>query len=808
MRKIILVTILCLFGSLFSQETINERPISFNIEFDYKFGEYLNERVDNNQEKLTDESRPSNSPFRYGKVNDVQLDFFDLAERTELNGEEIWILKIYSPNAYAISLEYDNFHINNSGRFYTYNAEKTLVFGAFSRINNHPENYFSTPLVSGVEIIIEYNGPREGSTINISEIIHDYRDIMNFSNEDRTRDCGTNPSCSSALPYEDQVNATSWLDMGGYICSGSMVNNTAQDLTPFYITAWHCAEGQNVGTFRFYFDYETSSCSGSWANAGSYSYGSVQRATSGSMNGDFTLLEITGNIYGNVFYAGWNRNSGNQLVSVGVHHPGGDPKQVNFDDDYATTCSGWGCDINWYGGGSSPGGSYWEITWDDGGTEGGSSGSPAYDSNGRIIGVLSGGGNECSVSSSSGESYYPKISYAWDFGSNSSSRLRDWLDPNNSGVYTMNGTYDGVVYGCTDYTACNYNSNATNNDGSCEYPEGTCNCSGNSTAGYCDCNGNVLDDCNVCGGDGTSCLDPVTLSFDNQSINSFDIVLDSENEVSGFQFEITDYPDDIIITGADGGTAELNDFVVSTSEDGVILGFSFSGGTLPAGENVITQIQYEGEGTPELCLDNAIISDNEGVAYPVNYGPCMTISGSAHLSFGEITPGVVNVRLENSQTIAGYQFILADYPDELDVIGAFGGVSEDYNFTVSSSGGGQILGFDFGGSTIPAGDHLLIQLEVSGTGNPEICLEEGIIAGANNNDLNVSYGECVEAVLTMPGDLNNDGELNVVDIVNLVNLILYPENQIPTLVTVGDINYDGQLNVVDIVNLVGIILDN
>ena len=95
---------------------------------------------------------------------------------------------------------------------------------------------------------------------------------------------------------------------------------------------------------------------------------------------------------------------------------------------------------------------------------------------------MSGGGNECSISSSSGESYYPKISYAWDFGSNSSSRLRDWLDPNNSGVYTMNGTYDGVVYGCTDNNACNYNSNATNNDGSCEYAEGTCDCNNNPTA--------------------------------------------------------------------------------------------------------------------------------------------------------------------------------------------------------------------------------------------------------------------------------------------------------------------------------------
>ena len=72
----------------------------------------------------------------------------------------------------------------------------------------------------------------------------------------------------------------------------------------------------------------------------------------------------------------------------------------------------------------------------------------------------------------------------------------------------------------------------------------------------------------------------------------------------------------------------------------------------------------------------------------------------------------------------------------------------------------------------------------------------------------MSYGDCDYAVLTMPGDLNNDGQLNVVDIVNLVKLILYPENQTPNLVTIGDLNGDGQLNVVDIVNLVGIILDN
>ena len=807
MKKNIIISFIILIGCLYTQEVLDERPLSINIEDDLVQGQFSNQRVDNNYEILEDENRPINSPFRYGKKNNVNIDFFSDAKKTEVNGESIWLLKISSPNAYAISLQYNHFQINGSGRFFVYNNDKSILFGAYSRINNTTDNYFSTPLVAGEEIILEYNGVQEGTEIIISEIIHDYRDIMNFSNDDRTRDCGTNPSCTSALPYQNQINATSWLDMGGAICSGSMVNNTEQDLTPYYMTAWHCIDGSSASTYRFYFNYDTNSCTSSNYNYDSYVYGSILRASSGSMDGDFALLEITGYIYDSwdVYYAGWNRYSSNQLVEVGVHHPGGSPKKVNFDNDYATT-GNWG--VNWYGGGYSPGGSYWEITWDDGGTEGGSSGSPAYDSNGRLIGVLSGGGNACSSSSNGGESYYAKFSYAWNFGSNSSNRLSDWLDPNNTGFYVIDGTYDGIIYGCTNLNACNYNSNATEDNGSCEYAVGTCDCNNNPTGDYCDCNESILDVCGVCGGDGTSCLEPVSLSFGNQSLGSFEIILNSEIDISGFQFEITDSPESIIITGASGGAADANDFVVSTSEGGVILGFSFSGGSIQAGDNMITNIQYEGEGQPELCLSNAIISNDIGQVYPVEYGPCVTISGTAHLSFGEISPGIINIRMQNSQIVAGYQFILADYPDDLNLINTFGGVSEDYGFTISYSENGQILGFDFSGSTIPQGDHLLIQLEVSGIGSPEICIEQGVIAGQNNADLNVSYGECRYAVLTVPGDLNNDGQLNVVDIVNLVNLILYPENQTQILITIGDLNDDEQLNVVDIVNLVGIILDN
>jgi len=77
------------------------------------------------------------------------------------------------------------------------------------------------------------------------------------------------------------------------------------------------------------------------------------------------------------------------------------------------------------------------------------------------------------------------------------------------------------VDGCKDDTACNYNADATADDGSCYYPSGCDNACGSDL---------VLDACGVCGGDGSDdqgcgCFEPApsgcddtcrsTLEFDN-----------------------------------------------------------------------------------------------------------------------------------------------------------------------------------------------------------------------------------------------------------------------------------------------------
>ena len=58
----------------------------------------------------------------------------------------------------------------------------------------------------------------------------------------------------------------------------------------------------------------------------------------------------------------------------------------------------------------------------------------------------------------------------------------------------------------------------------------------------------------------------------------------------------------------------------------------------------------------------------------------------------------------------------------------------------------------------------------------------------------------------MQGDVNFDGEINVLDIVAVVNFAIYVNEPTESEFWASDINYDGQINILDIVQLINTIL--
>ena len=520
-------------------------------------------------------------PYHFAQPLDMNVNFFDLADCSIINNQKVCLLAVESKGAYNLRFIFNRFYLDDYSRLFVYNPALSDVFGAYTNNNNNDDNIFSTPLVPGDKIILEFSTSNIESDISelyIQYLVHDYKDFYSLINDNRDN-CGINVVCDEANPYEDQANAVAYLEMGWSICTGTMLNNTRHDLTPYFLTADHCYSG-SPSTYRFYFNYATSSCSSSNANGGSSAYGSQLKTRSYGMDPDLALLRITGSINNSweVFFAGWNRNDSSPAsTSVGIHHPGGRPKILS-------TTTGTGYNANWNGeGGPTPYGSHLKVYWSEGGTEGGSSGSALFDSNKRVIGQLT-GGPDLACGSNGDYSLYGRLSRGWDL-------LDQFLDPDATGQIYINGTYTELISGCTDSNADNYNVDADIDDGSCEY----------------------------------SSVGEAFISFGNTSPGTVDIILNHSVPIAGVQFELVDEPDVIDIISASGGSFEEYDYTVSTSETGTILAFSLIGSLIPTGTNVLTTISYEGLGNPELCINNAIVSNTDGLGLAVDYGNCIQL---------------------------------------------------------------------------------------------------------------------------------------------------------------------------------------
>ena len=83
--------------------------------------------------------------------------------------------------------------------------------------------------------------------------------------------------------------------------------------------------------------------------------------------------------------------------------------------------------------------------------------------------------------------------------------------------------------------------------------------------------------------------------------------------------------------------------------------------------------------------------------------------------------------------IAGFQFNL----DGVSILGAGGGAAADAGFTISNSAT-TVLGFSLTGDVIPAGEGVLLVLEVDGD-TADACLSGVVISDSNGTAVDVSF---------------------------------------------------------------------
>ena len=95
------------------------------------------------------------------------------------------------------------------------------------------------------------------------------------------------------------------------------------------------------------------------------------------------------------------------------------------------------------------------------------------------------------------------------------------------------------------------------------------------------------------------------------SIDGSDIWYNSTDDIGGFQFSV----DGATINGASGGDAEAAGFTISSSSS-LVLGFSFSGGVIPAGCGTLLSLDLTGDATG---LSGIVISDPGGTGLNFTY---------------------------------------------------------------------------------------------------------------------------------------------------------------------------------------------
>ena len=454
-----MAALLCLFGTkVMAQMSYGGEPHSFKVTLSSVIPTIEVEALDVETLLAEDASiEGKNHALRIGVTKDVMYTNTNSGRVDILpDGSKIWRLKFHMDGATFTSMNFSTFNIPNGAELFLYTPDQEYVIGKFTNQNLMEDGTFYPQELPGDEVIVEYYEPA-GVAFNgqlaINQISQGYYDFFHIYERDvegglgdAEGTCHPNAICYDA-EWHDQIQSVVCYTMtsGGYVymCSGAMVNNTARDGKQYLLSANHCYE---AGTWKFYFNYQATTCNGTNGSTMRTATGYTLKAKDdGNSSSDFMLVEITGTINPayNVFLAGWTNVATvptNPTSCGAIHHPGGDIKKFSVPQH-----------IN--NGATSGYGKFWLANWATatGATEQGSSGSPLFNKDKLIVGQLYAGSSSCS--NPTGWDLYGKLSNSWTNNNNSSNakKLKPWLDPNNSGVTSLQGEYLNTV-GMTNFT--------------------------------------------------------------------------------------------------------------------------------------------------------------------------------------------------------------------------------------------------------------------------------------------------------------------------------------------------------------------
>jgi len=362
---------------------------------------------------LINEAATNASPMRVGVVKtltpEITYSPAQLASRhvvsargvegSKTTGELVWAATISSPNAVAVRVHFENVLIPDGAELYFYN-DVGEAYGPYTGSGpNGTAEFWSNSVMGDTATVLLRGQHLDNASLKITEVGHVAIDFPGPVTDGGIASfCSFNASCvqnnacvnePAVTNAETAVAKMRWI-YGAYIyiCTGGLIADTDPgSQIPYFLTANHCmstnAEASNLEAyFQYTIPCGSTACAGSFDPAPSPSTLGATVVSTGTA-GDYTLLELSQTPPSGSTYLGWNNTAVANTSGFDLHrisHPSGAPQAYSHHqvDPSSPQCTGW------------PRGQRIYSKDVYGAIEGGSSGSPVLNSNGEIVGQLSG----------------------------------------------------------------------------------------------------------------------------------------------------------------------------------------------------------------------------------------------------------------------------------------------------------------------------------------------------------------------------------------------------------------------------------
>ena len=380
---------------------------------------------------------------------------------TDGAGNYVWRAELVASRARSVSLRLSRYALPEGARLFVYGADGEQI-GALTNQNNTPDSLLQLRPLSGEYVRVEYDFPqgyvpqRGELPFRIASLFHGFRGwrtdfaqpgepFYDYTHNGRKglQEIACIPNVLAHPDQWRQSRSVVQLMVGGrFISSGVLINNSRSDGTPYVLTSAHCVnrlfdlEGEldkvrdEAATTVFFFNFQSPTKQG---NIRATEEQSLSGATLVAYNedADMALLQITGlPSSGKIpreyqpYFAGWSVEDRPRATFYGIHHPLGSTKRYSEAGDETLAIKDYSLSIHTWTR------KHWFVnSWAVGCTAAGSSGSPLFDREGRVLGALTGGDSSCELMG--GDAYWA-LKETWLKGDPSLGdivALQPWLSP-------------------------------------------------------------------------------------------------------------------------------------------------------------------------------------------------------------------------------------------------------------------------------------------------------------------------------------------------------------------------------------------